>query len=387
MASHSDIALRWANEVGKPHPRYIGTGHEPRVRVIGDRLYSYGTHFELARLVGNRSSGFFLLNGDRYSVSTSGHQSIIRGAVAQTGIESMIVPYSALEAAGIVLDSIRPLEIQPERTEKWTEDVEAAWAPGDPGTASTWDVSHDSEYPFPPYGNGLPGYVSRRWTRPGSKVYAVETLRGHDYAKGKFANYSPGERVSYYTEGGSGVEIEGGRFKVTRYRHWLGASLFSARVQGRKGRVKFLSAFDENERRPLYFLCELPRCTARTVAEALDALAPRIVHAAYAQGRTVERQGDIFAIPTELNRKTLKERGASFEKRAHLLDTNHTATEVALIKGAVYARGCLYHDPGAWRDPDHARRKMGDGKAWHLIVRNTVPRVRQGGRVTAGRAL
>jgi hypothetical protein len=60
-----------------------------------------------------------------------------------------------------------------------------------------------------------------------------------------------------------------------------------------------------------------------------------------------------------------------------LLGTAHTATHVCTMPdGTQYGRGTMYHDPalmGEDRERDHARRKMGDGKTWHLIVKNTVP--------------
>jgi hypothetical protein len=51
----------------------------------------------------------------------------------------------------------------------------------------------------------------------------------------------------------------------------------------------------------------------------------------------------------------------------------------------VYARGCMYHDVGAWRERDHARIKLGDGKTWHLIAKNTVPQTRASRTAGAGR--
>ena len=48
----------------------------------------------------------------------------------------------------------------------------------------------------------------------------------------------------------------------------------------------FLSGFDHNERRPSYFLCELPPgCTAGTLAEAYEALKPDGVRLAEQMGR------------------------------------------------------------------------------------------------------
>lgn len=80
-------------------------------------------------------------------------------------------------------------------------------------------------------------------------------------------------------------------------------------------RATYLSSFDYQEWPPLYFLAEVPPAARpKTVDEAIEALAPPAVHAAYARGRDVLRQGDIFFIGTELVREDLIERGATFAR-------------------------------------------------------------------------
>ena len=137
----------------------------------------------------------------------------------------------------------------------------------------------------------------------------------------------------------------------------------------------YISDFDANEPRPLYFFCELPRgVKPTTLAEAIEALKPEPVLMAEQLGRTITRQGDIFAIevPTK-TRRELKAEGATFEKMGELLGTNHVATEVARMPdGTTLARGTMHHKP-PWRRPDHIRAKLTDGKTWHVIVKNTVP--------------
>ena len=77
-----------------------------------------------------------------------------------------------------------------------------------------------------------------------------------------------------------------------------------------------LASFDYNERAPLYFLAALPtKSRASSIAMALDDLAPAAVHAALARGLAVERQGDIFFIPTALDDSAIEARGA---RRARL---------------------------------------------------------------------
>lgn len=68
-------------------------GEASNMFIDGDVLYSYGRHFPLTiRLTG----GGFLHNGDRYSVTTSGHQSHARSAM-----HGPQIPFSALTSADI----------------------------------------------------------------------------------------------------------------------------------------------------------------------------------------------------------------------------------------------------------------------------------------------
>jgi hypothetical protein len=147
----------------------------------------------------------------------------------------------------------------------------------------------------------------------------------------------------------------------------------------------YLSGFDHEESTPLYFFAELPRGhKPTTVAEAYEALKPDPVKLAEQMNRPIFRQGDIFGVPTRLDAKALKAQGARLVRRGsknefrelqlpYVLNTNHTATEVAYLPdGVTLARGTMYHDPSG-RRADHARRRIGDGKTWHIVIKNTVP--------------
>lgn len=321
MASYSEVVQRWIDrETGRDERPNL---RNARMHTYDGTLYSYGAHFPLVESVRDKRGKLiaFLCNGDRYSVTTSRHPSIAQEAAQASGVPALTLPFEALRRAGIARDTVRPIDVRPDRIERWTEPV-----PGD------WTLT--------PYG-------ARK-----EKPAHTETVSAQGVS-----------------------QDETGAYVVERSRHWLGDSIFSAVARGR--RRWFISSFDYQERRPLYFLAELPReAKPGTVAEAIEALAPRIVHAAMAQGREVTRQGDIFAIPTELDTRSIRKRARSITKHGNLHGTNHVATEVArCANGVTYARGLLYHVPEAWRAPDHARRKMQDGKTWHLIVRNTVPRL------------
>ena len=78
----------------------------------------------------------------------------------------------------------------------------------------------------------------------------------------------------------------------------------------------FLSGFDHNEPRPLYFFCELPSSSHPTsVAEAYEDLKPEAVKLALEMGREVIRQGDIFAVPLSVTTKELRKQGAQLRHR------------------------------------------------------------------------
>lgn len=50
--------------------------------IEGDTIYSYGRHFPLAR---RNADGTFWVNPEKYSVTTSKHQSLVRGTIAKSG--------------------------------------------------------------------------------------------------------------------------------------------------------------------------------------------------------------------------------------------------------------------------------------------------------------
>jgi hypothetical protein len=75
------------------------------------------------------------------------------------------------------------------------------------------------------------------------------------------------------------------------------------------------------------------------------------------------------------NGRSRSARARSTALAADVLGTNHRATHLIVTKTATTTgRGLMYHDPSGWgRTPDHARVKLGDGKTWYRLVKNTVP--------------
>ena len=448
MSQSADAAIdRWYDIV-KGHTTR-GPLTASNIMVSGDLLYSYGTHFELARPLRDKKGEIlaFLLNGDTYSNTTSGHQSHVRGRLSKE--QTVIIPHSALNSAGIDLDSVRIVHVKPDtwtttehRTTEFPqgavyrqepqfdypppsdEDYAEALVKATDDARKTWEhrVKRHGEDP-------------RIWSDPGPfepptkndlYLYPKRVLRCVTeklYTSGR--RNAPEITVSTLETGEK-------QYEWTTTRHWLGEALIRARVtwqtqetcpdcggfyrhpmvgdewdvrcrtcsnswRGTAGTILkahhrwayYLSGFDHEEARPLYFFAELPRgVKPETVAEAYEALKPDPVRMAEQMNRPVFRQGDIFGVPLEaMDRKTLKAMKARVEKRnmstnpdiklpinlPYVLGTNHTASEVAYLPGGVtLARGTMYHDPNG-RRADHARRRIGDGKAWHVVIKNTVP--------------
>jgi hypothetical protein len=178
-----------------------------------------------------------------------------------------------------------------------------------------------------------------------------------------------------------------GRFYWETARHWLGDSLFTADYSYRSayreetnsydrmsGSASFLSSFDYQEKPPLYFMCQLPGgCAPASVTDAIEALKPAEVKAAEEAALSVTRQGDVFAVETGCTTRQLTKLSPAV-KQPYVLGVNHTASEVIVTGGTTYARGSLRHRPREqWRSPEHKMVRMGNGRAWHILVKNTVP--------------
>lgn len=443
-----------------------------------DSIYHYGRHFELARILRDKRgrARLVLLNGDSYGgsggfgPSTSSRQGDVRRAVQHTNVPGMVVPFSALEGAGIDFNTIMPIQVRDGRitieqhssrerpaklaqmpsgetkTEtymgwgykqaggEWTDrpchfNDKHEWGErtrevpiyvDDPNRTTSFRSGHgfcengaqldeDGIWRWSVRRHWLGDSIFRarsteRRTRKATREElgmnewhrawqattnrldnAESNARRRSWALAK-AGREASERGDYRRMtralfAASGVADEADRRGELLIRH-RSIRLPTNRVQGARVPITvtrwatFLSSFDYQESIALYFLCELPYgAKPNTVDEAVEALKPPEVVAALARGLNVVRQGDLFAIPTKLTKRQIRRlRGRQdFTKRLRVLGTNHSVTEGIVLKGgAVLGRGIMRHEPEGWRPPDHAQQKLGD--AWHLLVRNTVPR-------------
>lgn len=396
--SASEIIPRFVKYAGKPHgTEPDGKNGHLRQRFPdggGSSLYyyghggviteivSYGGHFPLGRLILARdgSRKLWVLNGDRWGRGGSGqtdtHNEMVREAVQQTPVPWIILPFSALREAGIDVETIVPVY---QERERWTTEEHSAVTledvPSHLRSVRTWRDATGAVITPPVADDGREAWPDAAISGgSGWHVSRHSALNGHQ----GFPVPGPAYQApldTHYEEITPGPD---GRYHWTEQRHWLGESVFRAsytrylgRDQGHETRrhAYFLSAFDTNEARPLYFLAQLPDgARPQTVDAAREALKPPEVLAAERAGRAVQRQGDVFAIPQE-GAPTRLFPGPS-QRMAMVLRVNHRATEVRVADGRTYARGRLYH---VRRPAEHATIQLGDGKTWHLLVRNTVP--------------
>lgn len=303
-----------------------------------------------------RSRPVFLVTGDRWGSPGWGHANpqdetrrTVEEVARSTDADVLLVPFAALESAGIVRSSIRPLEIRPDARWKEYEDVPESVADVGKAIRLPWGTSRAN-------GNRAGEGYTLQW-RPGdghtyTREVSTHRVEYRERPEDSGASWPRRERVlvpldeeriGALERGWNSCEQDPdvpGRYRTILHMHRLGDSIFTAVVRGNRTsrrecsvadvirayldedldaldtdapiretvptlrRRRFVSSFDMQESRwgGLYFLATLPGSSrARSVETAIEDLAPAAVHAALARGRTVYRQGDIFAVATDLS--------------------------------------------------------------------------------------
>ena len=210
-------------------------GSASHLFIEDDVIYSYGYHFPLAIRRDWGRDIQFLINGDRYSSSTSSHQSQCISHLTP----NVQVPFSALRAATLADHDLpkRNLQIVAYRPDEYHQTC----------------MECGREITYGDVVTGKPEYY-------------------HVNDRTPLCREAEGETASHHVLGAVVLEHEG---------------------------TFFLSSIDDQEgwRTRAYFLCQLPKPVA-SVEEAFDSLIPEQVQSAKAGGIEIRRQGDIFLIAT-----------------------------------------------------------------------------------------
>jgi hypothetical protein len=220
------------------------------VDIHAREVYSYGRHFPLFRYVpkSGRHPAVFVLNGDEWrgnNSRTSDHQESARRAVADSGIASVVIPFTALDGAGIDLDSIRPLHVREDA--RWTEEHELAGdAPDlddlesadsceerDERTETDWQgrpcASHGTWYRTYTWRRGGRRYsrtvYRQAWTHTGEQTPGgalIGQWRSSDSWSAPVSSHA-------YLDGNHELVLgDDGRWRFITHEHRLGDALFSA---------------------------------------------------------------------------------------------------------------------------------------------------------------
>lgn len=431
-----------------------------QARDEGGNPINTGNTRHMALHIGKRDdSGLILLNGDGMDIARAMEvqtwlREYMREMILPESNRVLLIPFQALTAAQLDYQTIQPIHIMED------EQREVSHIIPDP-----------PEYDFNDFSRN-PNAVQRGGATFGENDSGIWEIRHNNYlyrldVSGANVKYryvrdhsleggGPAEwrRMTQMDEGAWWSEVDGerppdGTWRWVEDRHMLGATVFSVIGPDRR-RHRWVSAFDQNEANPLYFLAQLPdkySCSlagvpeqpwmkgkCETYSDALNILAPEIVHETRAEGRIVERQGDLFFIETPLTTEQIYSRakyrvrrttalfdlpqniariatrgveepmpeegevseqidcpcGCGHKRRTgagplarrtlSIYRTGHTADEVVVTKeGVTFCRGSVYHDPqleAEGRGPDHAARMLdpNSNETWFLAVRNTVPR-------------
>ena len=315
--------------------------HRRRIFCEENTLWSYGYHFPLAMLLGTEGEkAVFVKNGDKYSNTTSSHQSN-----TQQHCSGPTVSRNALEAAGIGF-----LNLSMAETSKFK-----------PICKTNFRILFYQENGFTHvcYNTKTKKYITSEYVSQAS----TKTISK------PWTPPSTGMFVPYKTDKPS-TKVEG-------YWHVTGATVIEMEE---KGKSKYLlCSMDENK----YFVAVLPR-KPKSVKDAFESLKPAAVIKAEKAGKGVLRQGEYFFVPTGMDDAAMANkmdivkpvlRASSPVKGlpAHPSRTEPSphSHEVRWYKfqNKIYVTGTVYHRSNGLSTGEHKSLKLGD--QWYEVHPNT----------------
>ena len=332
MANKTDVITNFKLQTGKARNGSKCDGGGYNIFYEGRVLYSYGIHFPLAIRHADASvkvdneteatlpQGFgcgimYIINGDKYSISTGSHQrEVIRSCKP-----NVQVPFSAL--------------------------------------AQAWNYTQGEERYLDQVRTNT-GYQIAKKFEQGERVFKIVNYRQDTWT----SKYRPDSASPWVDD----ESVWSGSYNDRWETHKLGAVLFTIR------NISFLSSFDELDTRN-YFLCHVPGSPA-SIDEAYEALKPKGVIECERSNHPILRQGDWFFLSCSED-KNLMRRIKNTELSSFRLGGTagtHTVTRARKSEASqLYVQGTVRHAPLDNRRPEHKRLKLGDGKSWWVPVKNT----------------
>jgi len=86
--TNKQVIEQWAEYVCGYNSKPEGHNSNGSIYYKGDVIYSYGSHFPMAIFMGGRCT---VINGDKYSPTTSRHQSTLRGVISDYCIDEIVI--------------------------------------------------------------------------------------------------------------------------------------------------------------------------------------------------------------------------------------------------------------------------------------------------------
>lgn len=468
-ATNEQLLARWSTEAGRTDAHWLT--HSPNYRV--DRTTGMLTYVRIDRdrlrdrrviirermgmFVGHRfKKGVFVLNGDGFedgwaTEAQAGLRTLVQGSFGWE--RTAIIPFQALDGAQIDIDSIKAIQITqdtqqafsmmlpgafrerhiPALCEPLTADISGATMP------DGWRCTEGGGSSTQVWEGELENVRVRITLHRASRTSPFQVHRLHTWAQPEFGQWAWQATVwanqSYLTLRSATNPMGDASYQTGWYWveevHRLGSVIFSATNRTDGARHRYISSFDMQEPGGLYFLAMLPgRGKCSTYDEALDLLAPEIVKKNREVGRSVYRQGDVFAIETDLSDEQVYDGAVTRVRRAIAMQdmrtvqtqgrlpippaegevweygscpfcsssrhrigsgpraraalsihaTGHTADEVVVKdNGITFVRGLMFHDPmiedATRTEPDHRTIPLGPDVQGHGGTRNSTPDV------------
>jgi hypothetical protein len=348
-SSHDEVVKRFAARRVNKRTNVVSWA-SGNVYCEDDTIYSYGSHFPMAKYLGQvKDRHVFIKNGDRYSSSTACHQGMVQSACYGPTVSVSALRSAGINFHGLTLANI--VDFQPDLREHVYQDKDGHFWKHVEFVGKTAKPVFSEPFKKPRQGMFIP-YGSQdedRW-KYRSGVWHV-----------------------------LGAVVLGISEKETSEDRW-------SNKHGEDADGCYLASLDESQ----YFIAKLPS-PVKTVQEAFKSLQPPEVQRALRRKVDVKRQGEWFFVPTGLKTPDLREKVGltqkAFDRIAKIVPlperptvtgtdqerrqrNKHICRQYFIVDDGLYCTGVVRH-----RGPDnHAtgeHRPLNLGDQWYKAYLNT----------------